>query len=65
MATSKNSFLVVWAEDCGSEKVMEKTEYFVYCGFFITHLWAERFAQNPKGVFLEVPNNLEFVIIVV
>ena len=37
---------------------MEKTEYFVYCGFFITHYWVERFAQIPKGVFLEVPTNL-------
>ena len=54
-ATSKNSFLRLWAEDFGSEKVMEKTEYFVYCGFFITHFWGERFAQSPKGEFLEVP----------
>ena len=37
-AISKNSFSVIWAEDFVSEKVMEKTEYFVYCGFFITHL---------------------------
>ena len=32
-----------------AEKVIEKTEYFVYCGFFITHLWIERFAQRSKG----------------
>ena len=34
---------------------MEKTEYLVYCGFFITHYWAKRFAQIAKGEFLEVP----------
>ena len=55
MATSKNSFSVIWAEDFVPEKGMEKTEYFVYCGFFITHLWDERFTQNPEGEFLEVP----------
>ena len=37
---------------------MEKAEYFVYCDFFITHLWMERFAQIPKGEFLEVPYSL-------
>ena len=57
MATSKNYFLRIWAEDFNSEKVMEKTEYFVYCDFFITHIWIERFAQIPKGEFLEVPFN--------
>ena len=41
---------------------MEKTEYFVYCGFFITHYWVERFAQIPKGVFLEVPCSLTFKV---
>ena len=34
---------------------MGKTEYLVYCGFSITHLWIERFVQRPKGWFLEVP----------
>ena len=34
---------------------MGKTEYFVYCGFFITHYWTERFVQIPKGEFFEVP----------
>ena len=33
---------------------MEKAEYFVYCGFFIRHLWGERFATRPKGSFLEL-----------
>ena len=60
MATSKNYFLRIWAEDFDPEKVMEKPEYFVYCGFFITHLWIERFAQIPKGEFLELPYNLSF-----
>jgi hypothetical protein len=46
---------VIWVEDFDSEKVMEKPKYFVYCGFFITHLWVERFIQSPKGKFLEVP----------
>jgi len=49
--------LVIWAEDFGSEKVLKTAKYFVYCGVFKTHLWGERFAQNPKGEFLEVPNN--------
>ncbi|MBR2890749.1 MAG: hypothetical protein IKC09_10795, partial [Oscillospiraceae bacterium] len=44
-----------WAEDFGSEKVLKTAEYFVYCGVFKTHLWGERFAQSPKGEFLEVP----------
>ncbi|MBR2889114.1 MAG: hypothetical protein IKC09_02410, partial [Oscillospiraceae bacterium] len=47
MATSKNYFLVIWAEDFGSEKVLKTAEYFVYCGVFKTHLWGERFAQSP------------------
>ena len=38
---------------------MEKTEYFVYCGFFIMHLWIERFVQMPKGEYLEVPFTLQ------
>ena len=33
---------------------MKKTEYFVYCGFFIRHLWGERFVPWPKGEFLEI-----------
>ena len=37
---------------------MEKTEYFVYCGFFMAHLWGKRFAHIPKGEFLEVPCSL-------
>jgi len=57
-ATSKNYFLRIWAEDFGTEKVMEKTAYFVYGGFFITHLWGKRFDQIPKGEFLEVPCSL-------
>jgi len=47
--------LRIWAEDFGSEKVMEKSECFLYCDFFITHLWDERFAQIPKGEFLDMP----------
>ncbi|MBR2889124.1 MAG: hypothetical protein IKC09_02460, partial [Oscillospiraceae bacterium] len=47
----------IWAEDFGSEKVLKTAEYFVYCGVFKTHLWGERFAQSPKGEFLEVPYN--------
>ena len=57
-ATSKNSFLRIWAEDFDPEKVLETPEYFVYCGVFKTYLWVERFAQIPKGEFLEVPYNL-------
>ena len=34
---------------------MEKTEYFVYCGFFIMHDWTKRFVQIAKEVFLGVP----------
>jgi len=52
--------LRLWAEDFGSEKGMEKAECFVYCGFFITYFWSERFAQRPKGEFLEVPCSLIF-----
>ena len=55
MATAKNSFLMIWAEDFGPDKVMEIPEYFVYCGIYITHSWGERFAQIAKGEFLEVP----------
>ena len=58
MATSKNYFLRLGAEDFSPEKVMEKTAYFVYGGFFIMHLWGERFAPRPKGEFLEVPCSL-------
>ena len=60
-ATSKNYFLVIWAEDFGSEKVLKTAEYFVYCGVFKTHLWGERFAQSPKGEFLEVPISLSLL----
>ena len=35
---------------------MEKAEYFVYCGFFITHYWSKRLGQIAKGKFLGVPN---------
>ena len=42
MATSKNYFLRIWVEDFGSEKVMEKTAYFVYGGFFIAWCSAQR-----------------------
>ena len=48
---------MLWTEDFGPEKGMEKTAYFVYGGFFIAHLWGERFGQSPKGAFLEVPYN--------
>ena len=57
-ATSKNYFSVIWVEDFDSEKVLETAEYFVYCAVFKAHLWGKRFAQIPKGEFLEVPNNL-------
>ena len=46
---------MIWAEGFGPRKVMEKSEYFVYCGFFITHDWVKRFAQITKGRFVEVP----------
>ena len=55
MATSKNSFLMIWAKDFDPDKVMEIPEYFVYCGIFITHRWGKRFVQIAKGEFLEVP----------
>jgi len=58
-ATSKNYFLRLGAEDFSPEKVMEKTAYFVYGGFFIMHLWGERFAPRPKGEFLEVPDKIQ------
>ena len=58
-ATSKNCFLRIWSKDFGPEKVMEKTAYFVYGGFFITNLWGERFVQSSKGEFLEVPCSLK------
>ena len=54
-ASSKNSFLMIWAEDFPSDKVMEISEYFVYCGIFIMHRWKKRFAQSAKGEFFEVP----------
>jgi len=54
--------LVFWAKDFGSQKVLESIEYFVYCGDFKTHLWDGRFAQNPKGEFLEVPINCKLQI---
>ena len=31
-ATSKNSFLMIWARDFSSRKVSESPECFVYCG---------------------------------
>ena len=31
----------------------------MYCGFCMMHLWVERFAQIPKGEFLEVPCSLK------
>ena len=34
---------------------MEKTEYLVYCGFFIMNYWGERFVQIAKGEFSELP----------
>ena len=37
---------------------MKTTESFVYCGVLKRHLWTERFAQSPKGEFLEVPCSL-------
>ena len=55
MAPSENFFLEIGAEDFVTEKDMEKAEYFVYCDFFIAHLWGESLAHNPKGKFFEVP----------
>ncbi|MCI6957949.1 MAG: hypothetical protein MR763_11490, partial [Clostridiales bacterium] len=57
-ATSKNYFLVFWARDFASTKVSKSPEYLVYCGLLETHCWSKRSAHNPKGEFLEVPNNL-------
>ena len=53
---------MIWAEDFATEKGLEKTEYFVYCGFFKTNFWGERFVQIPKGEFLEVPNTDTLII---
>ena len=55
LAISKNSFLMIWAEDFDTDKVMEISEYFVHCGIFITHRWFKRFVQIAKGEFLEMP----------
>jgi len=55
MATSKNSFLMIWAKDFVPDKVMEIPEYFVYCGIFITNRWGKRLVQIAKREFLEVP----------
>ena len=49
---------MIWTEDIATEKVLEKTEYFVYCGFFKMNFWGDRFVQIAKGEFLEVPYNL-------
>ena len=46
---------MIWAEDFVTEKVLETTEYFVYCGVFKRNFWGKRIAQIPKGEFLEVP----------
>ena len=43
------SFLQHSAEDFVSNQVMEISEYFVYCGIFITKSWDKRIAQNAKG----------------
>ena len=55
MATSKNYFLVFWARDFVSTKVLESPEYLVYCRLFKPHCWDKRSVQNPKVEFLEVP----------
>ena len=55
---------MIWAEDIATEKVLEKTEYFVYCGFFKRNFWGERFVQITKGEFLEVPCSLLNILIV-
>ena len=55
MATSKNSFLMIWTRDFDPNSVMEIPEYFVYCGIFITQSWSKRSVQIAKGEFLEVP----------
>ena len=60
-ATSKNYFLVFWARDFVPTKVLESPEYLVYCGLFKTHCWDKRSVQNPKGEFLEVPNNITYL----
>ena len=54
LASSDNTFLMIWAEDFGTRKAMKKPEYFVYFDFSIAHDCAERFAQIAKGVFEEV-----------
>ena len=54
-ATSKNSFLMIWARDFASRKVSESPEHFVYCGLFEMNYWSKRSGQITKGEFLEVP----------
>ncbi|MCI6956900.1 MAG: hypothetical protein MR763_06045 [Clostridiales bacterium] len=48
-ATSKNYFLAFWARDFVPTKVLESSEYWMYCGLFKTHCWGKRSVQNPKG----------------
>ena len=55
---------MIWTEDIATEKVLEKTEYFVYCGFFKMNFWGDRFVQIAKGEFLEVPVYLTMVALV-
>ena len=54
-ATSKNSFLMIWARDLGPTKVSKSSEYFVYWGLFEMNCWGKRSDQIAKGEFLEVP----------
>ena len=52
MATSKNSFLMIWVRYFGSTKVSESPEYFVYCELFRNELLGQKIRPNRKrGVF--------------
>ena len=55
MATSKNSFLMIWLRDFCAAKVLESSEYFVYCELFKMHCWGKGSGQIAKGEFLEAP----------
>ena len=54
-ATSKNSFLMIWARDLDTTKVSKSSEYFVYWGLFEMNCWGKRSDQIAKGEFLEMP----------
>ena len=57
MATSKNSFLMIWARDFGVTRVLESLEYFVYCELFKMKCQVKRSGPIAKGEILELPYN--------